>query len=183
MPITCSINDLVLFLDHKWSHLMGFDSDGLMSRPRLASYAAAIHAAGAPVKSIIGFIDRTVRHVCRPSKHPNAAYTGHKKYYVLKFQAIRPPNGMFGHLFGPVEGRHADPRLLNQSKLVETLQEHETRDGTDENTQPRDRYYQIIGDPAYGISWHIQSPFAGPGVWTEDELRLEQCNGRGSHFA
>jgi hypothetical protein len=43
------VNGLVLYLDDRWSHLLGYDKDGVMSPPQLASYAAAIHAAGAPL--------------------------------------------------------------------------------------------------------------------------------------
>jgi hypothetical protein len=92
--ISEGVNELVLYLDDKWSFLLDFDKDGVMSPPRLASYAAAIHAAGAPLKSICGFIDCTLRQICRPSLWQRIAYTGHKKYHALKYQAVRLPNGL-----------------------------------------------------------------------------------------
>jgi nuclease HARBI1 len=163
------VNELVHFLDYEWSHLLDFDTEGLMSRPNLASYVATIYTVGAPIHSILGFIDCTIRHICRPSWFQCVTYSGHKKHHALKFQAVCLPNGMFGHLFGLVEGCHADPWLLTESWLVDALWEHATREGTDENTLPKDRSYQVFGDPAYGVSWHIQSPFAGPSARTEDE--------------
>jgi nuclease HARBI1 len=33
--------------------------------------------------------------------------------------------------------------------------------GTNENTPDEERYFQLFGDPAYGVSAHIQSPFGG----------------------
>ena len=73
------------------------------------------------------------------------------------------PNGLFGHLFGPHEGRQNDSFMLNESMILETCTEHAVREGTDENSMDEDRYFQLFGDPAYGVSAHIQSPFSGVG--------------------
>lgn len=76
---------------------------------------------------------------------------------------------MFGHLFGPEPGRHNDCYLLNKSRILDTCAEHAVRPGTDENTPAQQRYLQIFGDPAYGISNQIISPFSGAGERTEAE--------------
>jgi hypothetical protein len=44
------------------------------------------------------------------------------------------------------------------------------RDGTDEDTPDEGRYFQLFRDPAYGVSAHIQSPFAGIGDRTEEQM-------------
>ena len=75
----------------------------------------------------------------------------------------------FGNLFGPVEGRHTDTWLLAESCLLEALAEHGIRVGTDEGTPDEDRFFQVFGDPAYGVSCQIMSPFAGPGERSEEE--------------
>ena len=88
---------------------------------------------------------------------------------MLKFQAVRLPNGLFGHLFGPVVGRHADPWLLMESGLLAALRTYAVHPGTDENTPDHEHYFQIFGDPTYGVSCHIMSPFAGVGHCMQDE--------------
>ncbi|KAJ7112544.1 hypothetical protein C8R44DRAFT_531998, partial [Mycena epipterygia] len=56
------------------------------------------------------------------------------------------------------------------SELLELCRMHAKRPGTDDNTPPQHRYYQIFGDPAYGVSAVLQSPFSGAGQRTEAEL-------------
>jgi hypothetical protein len=73
------------------------------------------------------------------------------------------PNGLFGHFFGPHEGQRNDSFMLNESMILEPCAEHAVREGTDENSMDEDRYFQLFGDPAYGVSAHIQSPFSGVG--------------------
>ena len=163
------VNFVVTYVDNRWSDLLDFDHDHLLSPTNLEKYAAAIHRAGAPMDSIWGFIDCTIRRIARPTKWQRAAYSGHKKFHALKFQAIMLPNGMFGHLFGPEEGRRNDNHLLAKSKILETCAAHAVREGTDENTPAQERYLQIFGDPAYGVSNQIISPYAGAGDRTEEE--------------
>jgi hypothetical protein len=133
-------------------------------------YANTIHRAGAPLQGVWGFIDCTIRRIARPSQWQRVAYSGHKKYHALKFQAIILPNGLFGHLFGPEPGRRNDCALLNESGLLDACAEHAVREGTDENTPAEARFLQIFGDPAYGVNNQIISPFSGRGQRTEAEL-------------
>lgn len=163
------VNWVVTWVDESWSHLLGFDHEHLLSPQNLAKYAAAIHRAGAPLDSIWGFIDCTIRRIARPSKHQRAAYNGHKKFHALKFQAVMLPNGMFGHLFGPEEGRRNDNHLLTKSGLLDACTEHAVRPGTDMNTPAEERFLQVFGDPAYGVSNQIISPYAGVGERTDEE--------------
>lgn len=132
------VNELTVFIDQKWSHLLAFDSDGLLSRQQLEQYADAIHRAGAPVGSIWGFIDCTICAMCKPSWWQRVAYSGHKKLHALKFQAVRLPNGLFGHLHGPVEGRRNDAHLLEDSGLLDKCKEYAVREGTDASTPAAD---------------------------------------------
>ena len=162
------INELCIYLDDHWKHLLDFDHDHLLSPANLAQYAAAIHEAGAPVETIFSFIDCTFKQMCQPSLWQRQAYTGYKKYHGLKFQALSLPNGLFGHLFGPVEARRNDNHLAEQSGVFEWARAHAFQDGADETTPIQDRYYQIFGDPAYGVSPVLISPFGGEK--TEEEL-------------
>lgn len=118
--ISEGVNELVLYLDDKWSFLLHFDKDGVMSPSRLASYAAAIHAAGAPLKSICGFIDCTLRHICRPSLWQRIAYTRHKRYHALKYQeAVRLRRAHLGNL--PSQSSARDVFRAKKSGVAGTL--------------------------------------------------------------
>lgn len=100
------VNELVEFLDETWEHLLACDREHLLHPSKLKEYAAAIHARGSPLATIIAFIDCTIRRICH-----------------LKYQALMLPNGIIGHLYGPVEGRRNDNFLLTESTLLEALAE------------------------------------------------------------
>jgi nuclease HARBI1 len=163
------VNWVVTFVDNSWQQLLDFDHEHLLSPSNLERYTKAIHSRGAPSDTIWGFIDCTIRRIARPSKWQRAAYNGHKKFHALKFQAVMLPNGMIGHLFGPEEGRRNDNFLLAKSGLLDTCAVHAIREGTDENTPAEERFLQVFGDPAYGVSNQIISPYAGFGERTEEE--------------
>ena len=61
-----------------------------------------MHGKGAPLQNCFGFVDRTVRPICRPRKKQKIVYNGHKKVHALKFQSVVVPNGMIANLYGPV---------------------------------------------------------------------------------
>lgn len=46
---------------------------------------------------------------------------------------------------------------------------HAFRPGTDGNTPAHLRYFQVFGDPAYGVSPVLMSPYAGAGEQTPDQ--------------
>ncbi|EIM80348.1 uncharacterized protein STEHIDRAFT_162765 [Stereum hirsutum FP-91666 SS1] len=173
--VSMVINDLLLFLDDTWSHLLGFDSDRLLSRQKIRAYAAAIHAAGAPTETVWGFIDCTIRRICRPSYLQRIAYSGYKHFHAMKYQGVVLPNGLFANLFGPFEGRRNDNAVLHDSGLKETCRKRAyTRD-----SEGREQYYQLFGDPAYvGISRELMSPYTGSRL-SEDQQRF---NAKMSHF-
>lgn len=50
------------------------------------------------LNNCFGFLDGTVRPICRPGEHQRVVYNGHK----LKFQSIDLPNGLIANMYGPV---------------------------------------------------------------------------------
>jgi hypothetical protein len=128
------VNELAIFLDNSWNHLLDFDFNFLLSPENLACYTAAIHSAGAPVLTIWSFINCTLKQMCHPTRYQHQAYNGHKKYHALKFQALALPNGLIRHLFGPQEGRHNDNHLAEASRIFEKAWEHAYRLGANETT-------------------------------------------------
>nr|GAT43323.1 predicted protein [Mycena chlorophos] len=155
------VNELCEYLDTRWEHLLDFDTTVVLSPERLQDYAAAIFNAGAPIPTVWGFLDCTIRPICRPYRLQRIAYNGYKKVHALKYQAVKLPNGLIGHLYGPMEGRRNDNALLASSRLLERCQEHATRPNTTANTPAAAHYFQLFGDPAYGLSPLLISPYAG----------------------
>ena len=137
-----SFNFLLDTLDQEWL------------RPgRLEDYATAVSAKGAALTNCWGFVDGTVRPVCRPSQHQRVMYNGHKRLHALKFQAVTAANGMIAHLYGPIEGRRHDCYLLRMSGLLNQLEQR--------SFDTAGRVMCIYGDPAYPLRPHLQSPFKG----------------------
>ena len=64
--------------------------------------AVAISDKGAALDNCIGFIDGTVRSICRPGELQRVVYNGHKRVHALKFQSVTLPNGMIANIYGPV---------------------------------------------------------------------------------
>ena len=120
---------------------------------KLEEYAEAIFNKGSPLETVWGFIDGTVRAICRPSVHQKVAYNGHKRVHALKYQSVTTPDGLIVDLFGPVEGRRHDMFLLKQSNLRERLRQY--------SHNSHGEIMSIYGDPAYSITGYILSGYKG----------------------
>ena len=68
----------------------------------LQTYSEAIHDKGAALDNCFGFVDGTVRPISKPRVNQRAVYNGQKRVHALKFQSVALPNGLAGHLYGPV---------------------------------------------------------------------------------
>lgn len=119
----------------------------------LQEFADAVSAAGSPLENIVGFVDGTVRPVCRPKDHQREMFNGHKRYHGLKFQSVVAPNGLIVDLYGPIEGRRHDCFMLAESGLLNTLDTL----GEDEAGRP----FGIYGDPAFPQRDRLYAPFKG----------------------
>ena len=89
-------------LDHIYDthgHLLTDWNPYLLSARALEEYAQAISRKGSPLQNCFGFIDGTVRPVCRPGKHQRVLYNGHKRVHSLKYQSIALSNGLIGNLY------------------------------------------------------------------------------------
>jgi hypothetical protein len=124
----------------------------------LEQYCAVLSEKGCPLPTCWGFIDGTLRKIARPSQNQRIVYNGWKRYHALKFHTIITPDGLHAHVWGPVEGRLVDQTLYAESGLANILREH----SHDTNGIP----LQIYGDPAYGLSEHLISPFPGEQHYT-----------------
>jgi hypothetical protein len=69
----------------------------------------------------IGFLDGTLRPICRPSRGQRACYNGKDRVHGLKYLAISDPTGLVLYMYGPIEGRHHDSYLVLEGRLHELL--------------------------------------------------------------
>ena len=74
----------------------------LLTPALLEIYARAIRQKGSPLPNYFGFIDGTVRPICRPEENQRIVYNGHKRVHGLKYQSVALPNGMIANMYGPV---------------------------------------------------------------------------------
>ena len=134
----------------------------------LQMYAHAIHNRGAALDNCWGFIDGTVKPICRPKDNQREVYNGHKRVHALKFQSVVTPNGLIANLFGPVEKRRHDSGMLNMSGILHDLEHH--------SFSPTGQALCLYGDPAYPHRVHLQCQFARRPNLTPEEQALCQAS-------
>ena len=87
LPQLCMItNRMMDYLFDEYSHLFADSNQPWLSRDRLRHFAAAIHDKGAPLENCWGFIDVTVRSLCKPDENQRILYNGHKSVHGIKLQ-------------------------------------------------------------------------------------------------
>lgn len=156
------------YLYENWRQLLSSFNQPWLSANSLEEYANAVHLKGAPLQNCWGFIDGTVRPICRPGTNQRVLYNGHKKVHAIKFQSVVAPNGLIANLFGPVEGRKHDSGMLADSNLLNHLNQH----SFDTNGNP----LCIYGDPAYPLRVHLQAGFKGANRTPQENLWNKQMS-------
>ena len=131
------------------NRLTSMDQPWLL-RESLRMYADTIHAKSAALDNCWGFVDGTVRAICRPKVNQGVVYNVHKKVHSLNFQSVVAPNGLIAYLFGPVEGRRHDAEIVVMFGLLDELEEHSYINGD---------ALCIYGHAAYPLQQHLQCPF------------------------
>ena len=167
VPELCIIsNEIVNTIHNLYGHKLQNFNQAWLSPAKLEDYAHAVHQKGAPLDYCWGFVDGTIRAVCRPGENQRTLYNGHKRVHSIKFQSVVAPNGMIANLFGPVEGKRHDSAMLTESGLLPLLQQY----SHDTNGRP----LCIYGDPAYPLRIHLQAPFKGARL-TQDQKDFNQA--------
>ena len=87
---------MITFLYDQSSHKLRDFNQPWLSPENLRRFADAIYAKGASIEFCWGFVDGTVRPICRPGQHQRALYNGHIGVHAIKFQSVVAPNGCNG---------------------------------------------------------------------------------------
>ena len=109
-------------------------SDRMRDPPPLDAVQCACFASkcraicGHPV--VVGFIDGTVREICRPTKLQGPMYSGKDRIHSLKYQAINTPDGIIRHLAGPYPGSRHDQFMLRESNILDWIAQFPAQEGT-----------------------------------------------------
>ena len=105
-----------VYIQRTWTQSYKVESINSQScKSNLQNYADAVHGKGGALENCFGFIDGTVRPICRPKKLQRTMYNRHKHLHAMKFQSVSLPNGLIAHLYGPVgmtECTHTDTLYL-----------------------------------------------------------------------
>jgi hypothetical protein len=131
-----------------------------VSAARLEEFCAAVK-----VKSghslCFGFIDGTVRPMCKPSFLQGINYTGKDRTHALKYQALTCPDGMFLQLCGPWPGSRHDQYMVRESKLLPYIQSlPRRRDGG---------LYVVYADQGYSDDVGVETPYFDAAVNAQHE--------------
>ena len=154
VPELCMMSNAILNLVYdNYSNLLHDFNQPWFSPISIQQYTNAIHAKGAPLQNCFGFIDWTVRPVCRPGSNQRVSFNGYKRIHAIKFQSVVTPNGLISNLYGPVEGRRHDSGMLAESNLLHQLQQYANAPNGDQLC--------LYGDPAYPLRVNLQAPFGG----------------------
>ena len=107
VPVLCMASKIVLNYIYDLHHQRITTWNRAILNPlALQQYADLVSERGAALNNCFGFVDGTVRPICKPGENQRLVYNRHKTVHALKFQAVALPNGLIGHLFGPV-GKNA----------------------------------------------------------------------------
>ncbi|RPA78411.1 hypothetical protein BJ508DRAFT_212043 [Ascobolus immersus RN42] len=153
--ISRASNYILLHIQANWQYLLHDFNSGHLTEERLTLYAQAISNKGAPLDKCWGFLDCTIRAISRPIQWQRELYNGHHREHSLKYAAVKCPDGLIRHLYGPIPGRRNDNHLLKQSQLLERCLEYAPE-------------FYLYGDSAYGKYQVLLSP------WSRIELSEAQ---------
>ncbi|PUU82162.1 hypothetical protein B9Z19DRAFT_942360, partial [Tuber borchii] len=87
-----AVNWILSFIYQNWDFLLHDFNSRLasehLSTTKLDLFASKIHAKGAPLKACWGFIDCTIREICRPTRWQKECYNGYKHMHAVKYSAV-----------------------------------------------------------------------------------------------
>ncbi|ESO99449.1 hypothetical protein LOTGIDRAFT_113508 [Lottia gigantea] len=82
------VNTLLEHIHDYFRHVVTEFDQAWMDQRHIQIYADTIHEKRAPLTNCFGFVDGTVRPICRPTRYQRVCYNGHKRIHSLKFQSV-----------------------------------------------------------------------------------------------
>ena len=145
-------NFIIRFVHSQFSSVIHLNERGL-GREKLEEYAEVVRQHGGLYESCIGFIDGTIRAMCRPGKNQKVVFNGWKRVHCIKFQAFTTPDGILQHLSQPFAGIKHNSSILAETGLLGNLKRL---------LEFKDRTFHLYGDPAYMFCSVMRVPFRRP---------------------
>ena len=88
-PEICLIVHTVLrYISTQFEHLLSSFLQKGLHLDNLTEYAVAVHNKCHATDNCWGFIDGTVRPICRPGENQRVVYNGHKRVHALEYQSV-----------------------------------------------------------------------------------------------
>ena len=87
------VNKMMDFLYTRFGQLLSSFDQPWLSSANLTSFCDYVYRKGAALDNCWGFIDGTVRPVCRAGLNQRVLYNGYKRVHAIKFQRVVAPNG------------------------------------------------------------------------------------------
>ena len=99
VPEICMIsNEVADFIYERHGEKITRWNHQLLNPHQLQQYVNAVHQKGAALDNCFGFVDGTVKAICRPGQMQRIVYNGHKRVHALKYQSLALPNGLIANL-------------------------------------------------------------------------------------
>ena len=103
VPVLSMVTNEVLdYIYTVHSHRIINRNPAVLKPPALQTYAQVISQRGSPLQNRFGFVDEIVRPIARPDNNQRIVYNGHKRVHAFESKSLALPNGIIGHLYGPV---------------------------------------------------------------------------------
>eukprot|EP00117_Sycon_ciliatum_P001173 scpid84873/ scgid1579/ len=164
------INSMLMWIWERWGGLLENPfAQPYFTQGRIQAYVRAISAKVGVHLNVWGYIDGTVRPICRPGMHQRVMYNGHKRVHAVKYQAVAAPDGLITHLHGPHEGRRHDAGILRESRLLDDMA---AQINHPENAPP----FALYGDPAYPLNPYLQKAYRGANLPPQQHQFNAQMN-------
>ena len=98
--ISMITNRVLNYIYETHHHRITSRNKSILYPATLQQYADVIFDQDAALSNCFGFVDGTV--VDRPDENQRIVFNGHNRVHAIKFQSVALPNGLIGHLYGPV---------------------------------------------------------------------------------
>jgi hypothetical protein len=107
------------FLTAMYQYCHPFFSDPALFAHRFPLFADLIHQkSNGAANNVWGFIDSTMRQMCRLQFQQRVFYSGHKTCHGIKFQSVVAPDGLIACFCGLGPASRHNSRLLSESNLI-----------------------------------------------------------------